>query len=252
MISIIVVNYRTPSDLTKFIDSYREFAPEEAELTVVDVDPVVPFGFKNVPGTLITTHQNRGYADAVNYAVPMTSGDIIGIFNADVVLKKNTIESCAAALRINPDWANLGPLQHDSKGRVTHGGILGTQEKPHQRGWHGRLSEEFREVRDDAVMVMGSAYFTKRKVWEELTNCPIYQECFPGVTGAFLPTFLYYEETGHSYHAAAHGYKNVYYGLAECVHEWHGSINKHSDRGAFKESQSMFRRFCDAHGISHD
>ena len=101
-------------------------------------------------------------------------------------------------------------------------------------------------------MVMGSAYFTKRKIWDELTNCPIYQDCFPGVTGAVLPTFLYYEETGHSYHAAAHGYKNVYYGLAECIHEWHGSIHKHGDKGAFKQSQQMFRTFCDAHGILHD
>lgn len=252
MIDVIVINYRTPDDLMNFIESYRQTAPENCHLTVVDVDPIIAIGYKNVPGTLITTPINGGYSYAVNNAVAMTDGDIIGIFNADVILMEGTIEKCAAALRINNDWANLGPLQYDSKGLVTAGGVLGTQEAPYQRGWHGSVTEEFRDVRDDSVMVIGSAFFTKRKIWEELTNCPIYQACFPGIVGAFLPTFLYYEETGCSYHAAAHGYKNVYYGKAECMHEWHGSIHKHGDNKAFEESQVMFRMFCDAHGIPHD
>ncbi len=252
MIDIIVVNYRTPNDLDRFIESFRKTAPSNAILTVVDVDPIVAYDYRRVPGDLIRLPQNNGYSYALNTAVAMTSGEVLGLFNADVVLLEGTIEKCAQALSEHDDWANLGPLQYDSKGLVTHGGILGTQSAPTQRGWHKRLSDDFREVRDDAVMVMGSAYFTKRTVWDELTNCPIYKEIFPDATGAFLPTFLYYEETGHSYHSAAHGYKNVYYGLAECIHEWHGSIKVHGDNRAFHESQKLFRAFCDAHSIDHD
>lgn len=252
MIEIVVVNYRTPNDLDRFIDSYRETAPSDANLTVVDVDPVVAYDYRRVPGDIIRINKNAGYSHAINTAVAMTHGEILGLFNADVILQKGTIDACASALIENPTWANLGPLQYDSKGLITHGGILGTQTAPFQRGWHKRLTDEYRDVRDDAVMVMGSAYFTKRSVWDELTNCPIYKEVFPGAFGAFLPTFLYYEETGHSYHAAAHGYKNVYYGKAECIHEWHGSIKVHGDNKAFHDSQKMFRAFCDAHSIPHD
>ena len=253
MIDIIVVNYRTPDDLDKFIESYRLYAPEEAMLTVVDVDPIVPYDYRKVkvPGQLIRC-PNKGYAYACNEAASITTGDIIALFNADIILKEDTIQLCAKALRENPTWGACGPLQQDSKGKVTHGGILGTQSAPVQRGWHKRMSDEFREIRDDAVMVMGSAYFIRREVWEELTNCSIYQECFPGINGAFLPTFLYYEETGCSYHLASHGYLNVFYGAAECIHEWHGSIDKFGDNKAFTESQKIFRNFCDAHEISHD
>lgn len=252
MIDIIVVNYRTPDDLMAFVDSYRETRTDECELTVVDVDPLVSVGYKNIPGTLITMKENKGYAFAVNYAAASAGGDVLGIFNADIKLKPGTIKDCVTALRSRSDWGVLGPLQHDSKGLVTHGGILGTNEHPHQRGWHQRYSNEYRDIREDAVVIMGSAYFIKKKVWDELTSCPIYQECFPGAFGAFLPTFLYYEETGCSYHAAAHGYKNVYYGVAECIHEWHGSIHKHGDKAAFKDSQKVFRDFCDKHSILHD
>lgn len=249
---VIVTNYRTPDDLKRFIESFRLTAPPNTTLTVVDVDPIVPLDWREIPGQLIRMHANNGYAAACNFAATLGHGDIIALFNADIVLKERTIQECSTALRGNPTWGNLGPLQHDSRGLITHAGILGTQESPHQRGWHHRRSEEFSDVRDDAVMVMGSAYFTKRSLWNELTSCPIYRECFPDVNGAFLPTFLYYEETGHSYHSTAHGYKNVYYGKAECVHEWHGSIKTYGDKDSFKESQAIFRTFCDAHGINHD
>jgi len=252
MIDVIVTNYRTNNDLFNFIESFRQTAPSEAVLTVVDVDPVFPYDYRDVPGTLIRTKDNNGYAYACNLAVAETEGDVIGLFNADVKLLPGTVEKCAQALRENPSWGAVGPLQYDYRSRVTHGGILGTNNAPVQRGWQKRLTDEYREVRDDAVMVMGSAFFMRREVWDELTNCPIYQDTIPGATGAFLPTFLYYEETWCSYHVGAHGYKNVFLGTAECIHEWHKSIKKHGDNKAFHESQALFRKACDNHNIIHD
>jgi GT2 family glycosyltransferase len=251
-LDVVVVNYRTNDDLTRFIDSYREYAPDFATLTVVDVDPVSPYGRTNVPGNYLVMPDNLGYSGACNLASTYLDGEVLSLFNADIILEPRVLEDCFFALVAEPDWGALGPLQYDTKGQVTHGGVLGTNKAPYQRGWHKRLTDEYRDVQEDAVMVIGSAYFIKRSVWDELTDCPIYQAEFPGVEGAFLPTPLYYEETGCSYHLAAHGYKNVYYGKASCVHKWHGSIHKHGDRGAFPISRDLFRSFCDAHEIEHD
>jgi GT2 family glycosyltransferase len=250
-IAVIVVNYRTPSDLHRFIDSFREFAPANTNLIVVDVDPITPFGYRQVPGQYIIMQENRGYAYACNYAAAMIDSPYLAFFNADVVLKAGVLEDCTQALEDNPSWGVVGPLQYDTNGRITHAGVFGTHEKPVIRGWRSKNKEEFRDVRH-AVTVFGSAYFVKRSVFEELAECPIFRASYPEAIGAFLPTFLYYEETWISYHAWAHGYDVVYYGLAECVHQWHGSIGAHTDKKCTADSRKAFREMCDAHDIPHD
>lgn len=250
-ISCIVVNYRTPDDLGRFIESYRDTAPGSAELIVVDVDPITPYGYKNVPGQYIVIKENRGYAYACNYAATLTDSPYLAFFNADVVLKDGTIEKCARALDENKKWGVVGPLQYDSTGRVTHAGVFGTHQKPTIRGWRSRRPDDFRDVQK-AVTVFGSAFFVKREVFEELAECPVFRTFYPEAQGAFLPTFLYYEETWISYHAWAHGYDVVYYGEAECIHAWHGSIAKHTDQRCVGDSRKAFREICDAHSIPRD
>ena len=218
--SVIVVNYRTPAALQRFVDSYVETAPEDAELIVVDVDPEIPFGLKEIPGDYIIQYENSGYATACNTASVEASGEVLAFFNADVVLCKDTIAACSRALLENVDWGVVGPLQYSSAGHVTHAGIFGTLEAPRHRAWQQPVSNEFRDV-EPAVTVSGSALFVKRACWQDLTNCPIWRDMYPDVLGAFLPTFLFWEETFLCYHAQAHGWQVIYYGLAECVHEWH-------------------------------
>lgn len=254
-ISVAVVNYRTPEDLKRFLESYDKTAPAEASLVVVDVDPNKNKDF-DVPrdGLYIETKTNIGYGRACNAAVKHRldpDADVYAFFNADVVLLDGTIEKCAEALRQNEDWGVLGPYQYDTNGKVTHGGIIGDPKRPFQRGWHRGKSDDFKEALE-AVMVMGSAFFVKRQCWDELFDCPILKKVFPKITGNFMEGFLYYEETMLSYHARAHGWKNIYYGPAECIHEWHKSIEKYGDRNAFPESRRMFREFCRAHNIEHD
>lgn len=250
-LSAVVVEYRTDY-IKSFIDSWIKHAPDWADLTVVDQDPTVPILGQDVPGRLITTGENLGYGRALNRGIAGSDADVFAFFNSDIILCENTIQDCATALMENDDWGILGPYQYDTKGLVTHGGILGTLKAPYQRGWHKPKSDIYKEVRDDAVFPMGSAFFVKRECWDELNACPIYQEVCPGSVGFPEQIFLYYEETLLSYHGHAHGWKSVYYGLAECVHHWHGTINKYGDQGAFKESQKVFRTFCDAHNLEHD
>jgi GT2 family glycosyltransferase len=261
-ISSCVINYKTPQDLHHFCLSYD--GTKQDELFIVNVDP----DYEDVEvahewcGTLgahyVEFQENVGYAKAVNRAMSIAHGDVFAIFNADVKLRPGALHQCAEALLSEPSWGVLGPLQVDDSGRCTHPGIFGTHAKPEWRtgGWMNPVKPEWREVRDDAVTVMGSAYFVKKDVWRELSICPIYLSVDPQSEGAFLQTHLTYEETWCSYHAAAHGFKVVFLGTTEVVHNWHGSVKKNKKEGEFSRSfvdaQPLFREACKAHHLDCD
>ena len=246
-IDFIVVDYQTPADLSGFLTSLVEFPPEVPwSLTVALVSPGpederVAKEFGVLHDTVQFT-KNVGYARAVNRASIFGDHETLAIFNADTKLTKGVATECHNALHSNPAWAIVGPRQIDERGTITHGGIFQSE-----RGFHQPNSEEYGDVREDATTVSGSAYFIKRAVWKELTNCPHYAQYH--AEGAFLPTQHYYEETWCSWHARAHRYKVVYYGAATMIHKWHAS----SPRGGYADKQvtnskRMFEEACAAHG----
>lgn len=262
-IDILVVNYKTPGDLVHFLRSLEKHPPPfDWHLTIANVEPgpedelVVAHYHDEAtrPFSYLSFEENVGYATAVNRAATLGNAETIGIFNADTRFIGNVIEQCCKALIDNPEWAILGPKQVDDRGRITHGGIFGTLAQRNERGFHSRNSDRFSDVRDDATNVAGSAYFVKRKVWEELTSCPFYREAAPNAEGAFLPTPHYYEETFCSYHAITHGHRVVYYGKATMIHSWHKAspVGGAADRQLLPISKQMFRDACEKHGILHD
>lgn len=255
-VDCVVVNYRTPDDLEGFLASWRAFTPHAATLTAVNVDPLekdeeVAAASDDI-SFLMRYEDNVGYAHACNMAATYGASEVIAFFNADTRVTENVVDLCYEALMSRSEWGVLGPRQVDDNNRLTHAGITGTPDAPKLRGWMEYDSGRFNDIDDDAVSVMGSAYFIKREVWDALTSCEIYQAAVPA-PGAFLPTQHYYEETFCSYHARAHGWKCVYFGLAKMIHRWHKAspMNGFADK-EFPISQKEFRRVCDAHGILHD
>jgi GT2 family glycosyltransferase len=115
-----------------------------------------------------------------------------------------------------------------------------------------RHLDSFSDI-EEAVTVSGSAYFIRRSVWDELTNCSLYQNFSPS-NGAFLQTPLFYEETFCSYHVRQHGYKVLYNGQAKMIHEWHQSAKE--EEGYVQEvlpvARKMFREACAAHNMECD
>jgi len=259
----IVVNYHTDELLYEFLRSYREFVDQDyRRLVVVDVegDPARSFEsrWRDMPvSNWLTDTENCGYAQAVNWAVSSQSEsdfDNIAIFNADTkFIDHFIVDSCVDLLDSNDDIAVVGPMQFDSQGRITHAGIFGTNDKPFHRAWLSRDKDAHRYVAD-CVSVSGSAYFIKRKVWDEMFNCHLYKEIDPDSKGAMLQTPHYYEETYLSYHVREHGYRVVYNGEAEMIHEWHKSspVDGEVDSKFMPISQSIFRKACDYHDIKHD
>lgn len=260
-LDIVVVNYRTPDDLESWVNSFLKHEPTYPyDLWIANVEPRDwdqrhgRFMHDLVPhATYVEFPTNVGYATAVNRCLEEGSRSVVLAMNADTRITPGVLDECYEKLLSRPDWGVLGPRSTDELLRITHAGIFGTHEQPQLRGWLQKDRGQFSELRDDAVSVSGSAYFCKRHVWQELTDCPIYQSVAEGAEGAFLPTTHYYEETACSYHAVAHGYKVVYDGEDHLVHIWHRA----SPVGGWAEQQmgasrEFFRVFCDAHGIPHD
>jgi hypothetical protein len=142
-------------------------------------------------------------------------------------------------------------------GKITAGGIFGSNRFPKQRGWGELDRGQVSDVRDDAISVSGALYFIKRDLWSLLTHCELYQDVQPvgeKAIGAFLETKLYFEETFASLHARAHGYKCVYYGPVKMIHHWHKSVETRTGWGEeqFKISQAMHREACQHHGIESE
>jgi GT2 family glycosyltransferase len=251
-VDVVVVNYHTPDLLLDFINSYHWARFEGCTLTVVDVDTGAGNSVAVEERDMVTigVHDNIGYARACNQGALNGENDVILLANADTLLKPGGLKECHDALISVDDWGVLGPRQVGRHNQITAGGIFGTDTNIGQRGWNEPDNGQYSDIRDDAKSVSGSLYFIKRKLWEELTNCPSYQEFTGGAQGAFLPTNFYYEETACSYHARAHGYKIVYYGPVQMIHYWHQS-HPHGDWADMQaeSSKQMMRAFCRAHGI---
>lgn len=262
LLNSVVVNYRTPGDLRVFGDSWKH--DSFGDLVVMNVDPQsedmrvgAQLDREHSDITMVAVNENIGYARACNTGATFGDGDVIAFFNADVVLLPGALQECYEALTSHEDWGVLGPRQIDDQGRVTHAGIIGTNSNLKHRAWHQRVKPgEFEDILDDVPTVSGAAYFIKRQLWDELTECPLYRDIAPLATGAFLPTPFYFEETASSYHARAHGWKCVFFGKATIIHKWHGAVKQNNMETQssrwFLESQAMFRRFCDHHSIEHD
>lgn len=267
MIHLTVVNYRTPEDLDRFLQSFRKFPPTITpwSLAIVNVAPgrddmAVGERWADVLGAShYWNPENIGYGRGCNEGAccakwPDNDEGVLAFFNADVILTRAALDRCTAGLMSNSAWGVLGPRQVNHLGRFTHAGVFGTLDKPQHRGWfeHSR-DGKYTDVRDDAVTVSGAAYFMRRTVWDTLRTCPIYREIAPEAKGAFLPTPHYYEETWASYHAQAHGVRVVYWGRDTITHLWHQAspVGGHADK-LMPVSREIFRAACDRHGIAHD
>ena len=251
-VDVVVVNYKTPGLVRQFCESYESVAFPGCTLTIVDVGSEFDLAqrFSDLsPYRHVRETKNVGYGAACNLGGAVGTNDAILFANSDTILKPG-FEECYKALQFFDDWGLLGPRQVDEHGRLTAGGVFGSARAPQLREWHKPDVGQCSDIRPDAVSVAGSLVFMKRRVWDELTLCPLFRRAQPNSSGAFLETPHYFEETYMAYHARAHGYKCVYYGPVKMIHLWHRSSTHGSwADNQFGVSQQLFRQACRFHRI---
>lgn len=260
----VVVNYRTPELLNRFIETYIEYVDQEDRaLIIVDVDPDESSARINLVDDIYDDRifymgidHNCGYAKAVNMAVA-ASGEIgtfsvVCAFNSDCFfMDRECVDSCLDLFEREGDIGVVGPMQIDDSQKITHAGIIGSNKHQQMRGWLSFNHSAYSDV-INCITVSGSAYFVRKSLWDELTNCKEYASFFEDKPlGAFLPTQHYYEETYLSLHARHHGWRVVYNGKGKMGHSWHKSspLNSETDSSIMVQSRDLYRAACAHHGM---
>lgn len=219
MIDVVIVDYGTPGLAARCAGSLQSDLFTSIE--IVDA-------------------KSRGwsYAQSVNRSLARGTAPYVLALNADTRMLEPP-DKILAIFEEHADIAVIGPRQIDDLGRITHAGIVGTNEQPQHRFWLQPLHEVAGKCAEeilDCVTVSGSVYFARRAVWEQL--------------GGFLDTRHYYEETWLSYRARHHGHRVVYTGGTTWEHLWHRSSGEIDMTGVAAESQAMFRAACQLEGIA--
>src|SRR5690349_21603271 len=138
MISVIIVNYRTPDDLLRLLESLKAYPPRSGppELIVVDNasgdDSVARLRAAHPDVRVIESPDNRGFAAGVNLGLAAASGSHLLVLNPDIVVHPGSIDALVdflaahpkaglvAAKLLNPD----GTLQPTCRTRYTLKTIL--------------------------------------------------------------------------------------------------------------------------------
>lgn len=262
-IDLVCVSYMSSSDLHNFGVTLERHAPTvDFSLTVVNVCPGInDTNIAKRTADLFSEARVLEFADNVGYGYACNQGgadgnrEIVGLFNVDMSFRDAAIDRCCEQLLGHDNWGLCGPRQTNSLGRHTAGGIYGTDTAPEHHWWmaqdDGRMA---RETRDDCTVVVGSAMFIRRSVWDELTGCSLYRRHAPrpNPVGPLLETPLLYEDAWLSYHARGHDWKCGFVGDAHITHEWHGAIKYHGGDQHMAPSKELFRHSCDEHGLAHD
>lgn len=113
-LSIAIVNWNTREMLDDCLRSIRE-APDEITREVIVVDNASADGSAEMVAadhpevTLIANERNVGYAAANNQAIRASSGELVLLLNADIVVHPGALDALAQVLRERPEAAAAAP-----------------------------------------------------------------------------------------------------------------------------------------------
>jgi N-acetylglucosaminyl-diphospho-decaprenol L-rhamnosyltransferase len=121
-VSFIIVNWNHRQLLHECISSiYENDASLSIEIIVVDnasTDNSAGHIKKTFPGVVwVQNATNRGYAEAVNQGVKLSTGDPIFLLNNDITLAENSVKMLFSFLIANPDAGAVVPRLYYPDGR---------------------------------------------------------------------------------------------------------------------------------------
>ncbi len=245
-VAALVVNWSTPDDLYQLVMSAEHLDPGMEWYVVqhphshINSTPVLR-SLEDALGHRFRVRMsgfNYGHGWGINTAADWAMRSFypyLFILNPDVKFVEPVTKRLTDFLEARPKAIAVGPKQLDSKGRITAGGIIGTNENPRHRDFHANdpKNEKHRDM-VQCPMIAGSAMMVKAPEFMEYR---------------LLESSHYYSETWFCYHARAHGHEVWYWGEPTMIHEWHTSspVGYEGTDGQFKVDRELFRRMCDEH-----
>ena len=231
--SIVIISYNAKEYLQKLLSSLTIISPQK----VIIIDNASTDGTQewlaNIQDiTVILNKTNVGYAAGCNQGAKLCNSEIIGFLNMDTEFVED-IEPMIECLSFRDDVSVIGPKQVNENNEIVAApsiGFTGAYEfwKEKDEGQADFIKE--------SDYISGSAFFTKKKIWEEL--------------GGFLETPLYCEDSFFCWHATTKGYKSVYYGLVKMKHYWRKSPITAQERAIKRKiAGEMVKQECKKRGI---
>src|SRR3989344_4687614 len=115
MLSIIIVNYKTPELVALCLKSLNKSIKNlENEIIIIDVDSNGDLkyeleDFKNDKLYIEEIKKNVGYSAAVNRGLTIAKGDYYLILNSDIIVEENTISELLKEIKKEPKIGLVGP-----------------------------------------------------------------------------------------------------------------------------------------------
>jgi len=264
-IDLLVVNYNTKNKLERLLNTLVDSINGEPNWHLYVADNGSEDGSYDMLKAnadrwrieSLYKNPNVGYSAAINPMAAASHSDILCAVNADTWFDNAHINAAVKSFQDHPNQAIMGPKQMDEGHVIRHGGIFWDGDPlvhPIHRGWNTRddYDELFHE-REKCWTVSGSLYYVRRSVWDEMTNHPEYRALHPRAQGAFLPVFMYFEETFTSVFAQHLGYEVWYDGsIPTAGHSWHASNKPGTNVPHFHMSKVVYKETCDRMGIPHE
>ena len=133
-LSVIIVNYKTPSHLKQCIKSIQKNESKlDYEIIVVDnnsqdetvkmIEDDFMYNYKNEKINnveLIANKKNLGFPKAVNQGIKKSKGKYILLLNPDITILETSLEQMIDYMKKNPQIAVLGPKLINPNGSIQH------------------------------------------------------------------------------------------------------------------------------------
>jgi GT2 family glycosyltransferase len=117
-VSVVVVNYNGADSLERCVRAVLEGSdPADSEILIVDNasadgSPAIAerLAAEDERVRLLRSPMNRGYAGAVNFALPEARGDHLAVLNMDVVVSRGWLDPLVSLLEATPEAGAACPL----------------------------------------------------------------------------------------------------------------------------------------------
>lgn len=219
-LSIVIVNYKTPSLTNRCLSSIIDLNINNKDYEIIVIDnnseddseELITNSFPQV--IWVNNHINEGFGRANNIGINKAKGDYILFLNSDMVILDGTIEQCLFFLKENKQIGALGCKL------INEDGSLQKSTYPYIADYKGLLEKNlaydkfFKDQNQTIKGLMGSFLLIPINVISKV--------------GGFDPDFfMYSEEMELCYRISKSGFKIVYFDKVKAVHV-HGasSTNK--------------------------
>ena len=213
MLSIIIINYKTPQLTIRCLDSIYSNFTDNAEIIVIDNysdDNSLEIIHSKYPDVkLIQNDVNEGFGRANNKGIKESSGEYILLLNSDMVIPTGTIEACIH--RISQD-KKIGVL----------GCKLVNEDGSFQKSTYSIAS--IRKLLDSNLLINYIFPLKKEKIEAVMGSFMLIPRFVFNEIGLFDPDFfMYSEELELCNRINKAGYKVCYYDAVYAIHKHEGS-----------------------------